>query len=201
MIKKIALALFLFSLSFNSLYAAPQVQGKSDIGINFGIAAFSDDTALDPPFMFIAKYAYGIDETIAVGIEAGYYGEASYVRDGIDLGDVVGVPLMVDFIYRWKNDSPAIVYGLIGFGTVIWDFSKSSTVNSAQATADAGASFSIKLGGGVDYYLNDRWAINVEGGYVFSSEAITITGAGSVPSSKVDLDHWYIGAGLKYLFE
>lgn len=205
-------SLFLISLMFiGTASAAPSRVGKNDIGLNVS-AAISQDDELDTAAAINGSFSHGVNEWFAVGLSAGWqdFESDSTTSAGITIDgtEITGVPLFVDLIARAPASEQSFTpYGVLGLGTVIWDIDETTATGLGATIAtqtDVDTDFAVKVGGGVDWFVNENWAINFEAAYVFSNPeaTVTATAAGTSVSvtDEIDLDYWTVGAGIKYLF-
>jgi outer membrane protein W len=203
MIKK-ALCLAVAALSVTALaYAAPDRVGIWDAGVNVsGFIPGDNDT--DNGVYVGGTFAYGVHQWIAIGVEAGWL-ETDIEEDtqlGLgDLGELHGNPLMADIIIRVPNpDQSFIPYGIVGIGVVFWDFDEGDTLESLGVDVDIDTAFAVKIGGGIDWWLNANWILNFEASYVFNDADVSVTVGGAPTTDDADLDYFQIGGGLKYMF-
>ena len=159
--------------------------GRTDVGFNVA-GVFSDENDLDDSVFLTGSVAHGLNEWLALGFEVGW------AERNLSDDDLTAIPLLVDLIVRVPNESAVVPYGVGGVGAIVWDVED----DDLDDLEDIDASFAAKLGGGIDWFLNERWIVNVEAAYVFTDEDIEITSG----SRSVELDYWTVGGGLKYLF-
>ncbi len=184
-----------------SAFAAPDRVGKWDVGFDLA-GAISTDSDLNSTVYVGANGSYGVNNWFAMGWSFGWqsFGEDSVL--GISLPDVTSYPLFADFIFRLNNPNQKYVpYGVVGIGAIFWDVDD-VTISGVTAQTDIDTSLGIKLGAGVDWFVNDNWMVNVDAHYVFTNADtdINLVGTGIRVSDTSDLDYWHIGAGVKYLF-
>ena len=150
------------------------------VGVSAAFNSSSDDTA------FISTaVSYGITPYIAIGVETGWQ-EA----DGDSQDDTVGfVPILADLIFRVPTVHESIVpYGILGLGGTY------AYVDNDHRGDDDDTSFSWKLGGGIDWFINTQWIFNFEFAYWDADVNLPRTSLGN------DASFWTLGVGLKYLF-
>ena len=191
MIKKGMLVVLLMASFCGMAYAAPDRVGKSELGFNVS-GAIPKDSGVDTAAYIGGTYAYGLQEWLAVGVETGW---AGFSEPGLDEN---AYPILGDIILRVPMDSQVKPYGIIGLGAIVWDASTSIS----NASVDIDTAFAAKFGGGVDWFVNDNWAVNFEAAYIASSTDATVrnTSTGASVSVSGDTDYWTVGGGLKYLF-
>ncbi|MGH7198669.1 MAG: outer membrane beta-barrel protein [Methylococcales bacterium] len=203
MLKK-AIVLILAAASITGLaFAAPDRVGLWDAGINAS-GLIHEDSEVDNTVYVGGTFAYGVHQWIALGVEAGWFQTDSEedTFSGIgNLGELTANPLMADIIIRVPNpDQPFIPYAIIGIGVVFYDFDESESLEGLGVDVDVDTAFALKVGGGIDWWLNANWIANFEASYVFNDADINLTAGGSTASDEADLDYFQIGGGLKYLF-
>ena len=170
-----------YMMDRDSSVVAPDRVGRWDWGIN--IAAGFNDRSDDTAF-YSTSIAYGVTPWIALGAEAGWQ-EAS-LSNTEDLGLV---PVLADIIIRVPTVNATVVpYMVVGLG-VMGAYVTDTNNNDSDNT-----SFGWKLGGGVDWFLNERWILNLELAYYGSSADLPRSSAGDSTS------FWTLGGGLKYVF-
>ncbi len=192
--KAVVLGLAQF-LIIGAAFAAPDRVGKTDIGFNLS-GAIPTDSDVDSALYVGGSLAYGVSDWLALGVEAGWagFGESDL---GINI-DEDAFPVFGDIILRVPTQSEAKPYAVVGLGAIFWDVSS----NLANVTFDIETSFAAKFGAGVDWFMNDHWALNLEASYVASSADATATNTttGASLSTSGDTNYWMVGGGLKYLF-
>ena len=161
---------------------APDRVGRWDLGV--GISAAMNDGADDSSFIS-ATISYGVTPYIGIGIEGGWQ-EA----DGASGNETIGyVPILADIILRIPTVHEAIVpYGVLGLGGA----GVYAERDNADDTDDTG--FAWKLGGGIDWFINNNWIFNFEFAYWDIDVDLPATSLGS------DTNFWTIGVAIKYLF-
>ena len=169
---------------------APDRVGKWDMGL--GIAGAMNDSVEDAAY-FSTSVSYGVTPYIALGVEAGWQ-----ESDGAEINEemVGAVPILFDIIVRVPTVHESIVpYGVLGLGAIGVYATNEDGTGSRQGDDVDDIGFGWKLGGGLDWFLNDRWIFNFEFGYLSADVEL--------PTSSVtggDYDFWTIGVALKYVF-
>ena len=189
-------------------FAAPDRTGKTDIGLEVA-GAMSTDADTNGGAYVGGNLSYGFSEWTALGVSFG--GHAADIDDVTDSGvtilgpDVSEFSLFGDLIIRVPTgESPFNPYGVVGLGVIFWNIDDTTTNTGVSVATDVDTALGIKLGGGVDYFVNDHWIANFNGAYIFNNADTTLTasagGVSIAATDKVDFDYWTIGGGLKYLF-
>lgn len=192
MFKKAVVLGFAQILIAGAVYAAPDRVGAVDVGFNAS-AGFMEDA--DTAAYFGGNMSYGINNWSAIGFSAGYQ---SFGSD-FNIGDLNAYPLMVDFYFRsHENERAYVPYAVLGLGAVVWDFDEEGL--TAGSSVDIDTSFGVKLGGGVDWFINEKWAINFEASYTFADAETKVTNSAGSVTGTSDADFWNVGGGIKYIF-
>ncbi len=113
-----------------------------------------------------------------------------------DLGDVSLLPPTLTLQYHLMPDG--VIRPYIGAGINATHF-----FNEDAGDAD-GISYDDSLGiavqAGLDYGINDDWALNIDVKKLFLSTDVDVQALGTTVSTKVDLDPWLFGLGLARRF-
>jgi len=189
--------------------AAPDRVGQTDIGFNAAGSIATGDH-VDSSIYLGGSLSYGVNEWLALGIEAGWLSPEIALKPSAgagrsDVGDANVVPILFDVILRWNQEALVFVpYAVAGFGVGLWSVNESSTFDLASVSVNDETSFVMKFGGGVDFFTEqtreNTWILNFEFSYNIYSENIGSQTAGGASIDSADLDYWLIGGGIKYLF-
>lgn len=196
-------------LSSAQAYAAPDRVGKFDAGISIA-GAISTDSDINSAFFIGGNIAYGINQWVAIGFSGGWQehgtDDATILGETFPGPDISGVPLFGDIIIRIPiEDQPFTPYGIVGIGTVLWDADESiSSPSAILVQTEIKDAIAVKVGGGIDWFVNESWIVNFEAYYVFSQPdaeiTVSVPGFSATESDELDLDYWTVGGGIKYLF-
>jgi opacity protein-like surface antigen len=183
--------LVLLAGSYAFAAEAPDRVGHWDLGV-LG-AGTSNDGNVDDSGWAQANLSYGVTPWIALGVEGGWQ-ETDTNNMTEELG-IVGV--MGDIIVRHPYLHDQLVpYGVLGLGVIGAYLSNEPPTNSSQQGDDVDdTAFGWKLGGGLDWFLNDNWVVNFEVAYW--------DGDVDLPGTSVaddDISFWTFGGGLKFVF-
>lgn len=114
-----------------------------------------------------------------------------------DLGDVSLLPPTLTLQYHLMPDG--IIRPYIGAGINATHF-----FNEDSGDTATGISYDDSLGiavqAGLDYGINDDWALNIDVKKLFLSTDVDVQALGTTVSTKVDLDPWLFGLGLARRF-
>jgi opacity protein-like surface antigen len=191
MFKRIAFLFVAICLTGSAAYAAaPDRVNHLDLGVLAG-GAFNDTNVEDAGYVQ-ANVSYGITPYIAIGAEAGWQ-EADGSFDEENVGSA---QFMADIIVRNPYLHDALVpYGVVGLGSIhqyVTDEDGGGPNNNGDDVNDS--SFGWKIGGGVDWFLNPNWALNLEIAYFGASNDLP---GSSAPDGS---DFVTVGGGIKFVF-
>jgi outer membrane protein W len=197
MLKKTFFVLALASFVAGAVYAAPDRTGRWDYGVH-AAGLIPDDSESDEAGYIGGQVAYGVAPWLALGASAGW-AEFDESDSGVNLEQTI-VPVFGDIIFRIPMpDQPFQPYGIVGLGAIISDVDE----NVAAIDVDVETEFAAKVGGGIDWFINDHWIINFEGSYIMcdaDAEFKNATTGAPIASVEGNMDMWSVGGGLKYLF-
>lgn len=186
--------------------AAPDPTGKIDAGIGAS-AFFGGDGGADDTVFVAGAVNYGLNPHWAIGVSGGW-ADTEIEGDNaagsrLEAGSETLIPLFFDVIYRAHSDERSWTpYFDLGLGMLFVDHggNRDLGINNLSVQDDDG--FAVKLAGGVDWFVTENWAYNLELGYVFTdASADIVSNATGDEIDSVDLDFWYAGAGVKYRFD
>ena len=184
--------------------------GKFEVGVDIAGTVLMDHMIGSAPFVG-GKFAYGINKWLAIGFSAGWHNHGSddINAEGVTFfgPDLTGIPLFGELILRLPpiNDR-AEFYGVAGFGTVLWDMDNTTDTIGTKYVMKISNPFALKLGGGMDFFLNKNWIFNIESSYIFDRPDLKVIAHNGTTSfaeniNHVKLDYWTAGGTLKYLFD
>lgn len=227
--KRVAVALgfaVLFAVAGNASAADPKETGpyvvlSSNYALNYEGSVESDfpDLGIEESvradsihgLSLSARLGYDLNKYFAAELESGWsvfdfktsdvLAEATGISDG---GNLHVVPLLVNAVAKYPVEQ-FVPYVTGGTGVFFVGFGESSEVKDAEIDVDVGsAAYGFKLGGGLDYFLTENLALNLESGFWFIVDPeFTVLDAedgSTLSSGEADMDTWYIGGGLKFKF-
>ncbi len=112
----------------------------------------------------------------------------------IDLGDVMILPPTLNLQYHFNPKGTFRPYAGAGVGYIFYYDEDPGAVNSIKY--EDGVSYSLQLG--MDYGIDEHWAINADIKKLYHETDVTING-GAI-TADVDLDPWIFGLGVAYRF-
>lgn len=113
----------------------------------------------------------------------------------IDLGEVTHFPPTVTLKYRWTNFGRIEPY--VGAGVNFTSFIDSEP--PAGRHVDYDSSVGPALQAGVDYRLDDHWAVNFDVRRIWINTGVTISGDINA-TDEVDINPWVVSTAIAYRF-
>ena len=151
-----------------------------------------------------AKIAYGVTPWMAIGFESGWQEAGTAANFDEDVGRVVlmgdlfwRIPVRNNQFWNWTVENPMFVpYVVLGMGTVTTYVTNAPPpATNTNGDDEDDTVFGWKIGGGVDWFVNEHWAMNIEISYLNNEPHLTGTTV-----SLNQLDFWTLGGGLKYVY-
>ena len=169
-----------------SAFAAPDRVGR--VALGFNVSAAINEGDVDNSAYFGLNASYGLMPWLALGISGGW--EEGDIDNAQFPGEVGIANVMADVILRYQTqDSPYVPYAVLGLGGV------GSYLAQDNQNDDDDTTFGIKLGLGVDYFINDNWILNLEGAYFIADNDLR-----NATTTVDGTDHATLGGGVKYAF-
>ena len=187
----------------NSTAVASQRGGKSEVSFLWTGVSPQDSDISTASYEGI-EVNYGLNDWLAVGFSGGWAQTTLNVTDAfsskVSGGDIVLVPLFADFIVRAPS-GPVRPYGVVGFGTVI-PFTTSGALNNDNLKSKPKIGPAEKVGAGLDWFFSKNMALYCEADYIFNGSKLEIeTEDTDTQTDEKSFDFWYVGGGLKVLFD
>ena len=202
--RKIAMILGVLLVSSTCAFAMPDRTEKTDIGFHIG-GLLPDSTRMDSGVYYGGSASYGVNDWFAVGVESGFEDARTNFQIGTTehQAHISHIPLFLDLIFRYtKTEYDYVPYGVLGLGMLFTDIHGTGTLRDANLKLNVDNSFAIKLGAGVDWFVNDKWILNFEASYVWADANAQIKDLSTGNTfDSINMDYWAIEGGLKYLFD
>ena len=192
MLKRVSLFSLVMVLACASAFAAdaPDRVNKLDWGIEGG-GVLTDGSGMDDAGFIQTNLSYGLTPWIAIGIEGGWWeaNTSAANNESIGVGEILG-----DIIVRVPTIHDKIVpYALFGMGYAGTYMQNEPATPAQQGADNSDGSFAWKIGGGLDWFLNENWAANFEFGFNGNGSSLP-------QASTNNSDFWSIVGGIKYIF-
>ena len=188
-----------------SAYAFPEQTQKWEAGLIIGGIQPSNADGSFAPY-WGGNLCYGINEWSAMGLSVGgtdfRLSTETAAGRKISAGKAQTFPIFVDIIFRANSLHESIApYGVLGLGGMVTRKLTNDDLSDGYH-AKVSSGFAGKIGLGVDWLYSPDLIFNLEFNYVLSGAKLEIIRNGdSLASINKDLDYWFIGLGVKHLFE
>lgn len=195
----------LLVIKASNVEAGPDRNQKWDAGFDLSRADTSSNN-IGESMLLSANLSYGLNEILALGVSGGYT-EVSFKANppsGLVEGqDLTMTPVFGDIIFRVPTgELPFAPYAIFGLGAMISHETGTDTLLAKNTNVRTEDAFASKLGGGVDWQVTPKWIYNFEIAYVLTGARLVVFNTSTnAQIESNDLDFWYIGGGVKYLFD
>ena len=203
--QKFFLMILMILVSAMSVSAAEDRTGKTDLNFQIG-GLLSTNSHSDNGAYYGGRVTYNFKDWFAVGLEGGYSDTTTrFTIDPTEYRSHISyIPLFFDLMFKYtqNQDYNYVPYGVLGLGMLFTDVHGTGTLNDSNFKMDINNSFAIKLGAGIDWFVNSNWALNFEASYVWAAadaNLVNLTSGTAVDSAS--MDYWTLLGGLKYLFD
>jgi outer membrane protein len=218
--KKIVVLFFVVSalvLVFGQVGFAQDMKGKFGIGARVAYVNYSGDDydyfgyniELDPDdaVMLGANLTYYIHRYFSFELSGDYAKtdvELKAFSVSENIGEMKQIPIILNARFHFSTNQKISPYLSGGIGYYINDFDLSDSLSSVLPPGyelDLEDSIGFNLGGGIQFLLNEHFALDLDLKYIWNNTDIEAKAPGySTEEISVDLDNFYVGVGLKYFF-
>ena len=215
--RKIILIMFVTALFVFSGTAgfAQEMEKKFAVGARAGFYKITDD---DIPQGEIKSSGTLYGEANLTYFFVDYFSlelSGGYVRPDLDLtesstgfvleyGELKQIPFLLTARFHWWNDIPKVgLYACGGVGYFFNDFSVSDTYSTSNPgiAVDADDSLGALVGLGLEYFITNKVALNVDIKYIYNPVDFLQTEPGVSPLAfDLNLNTFLGGVGIKYYF-
>lgn len=213
--KKIGLVLCMITLLlfFNNATFAQEMDKKWGIGARLSYYAPDDTTIEDVSFdpdssvLFEGNLTYFVNDLFSFEFGTGYTKpdvDAESSGISLEFGELEQIPiLLTGRFHYWLPNTSTNFYAGAGVGYYVNDFDLSSLFQTAIPgfNIDSDDSFGFHVNGGVEFFINDNVAFDVDLKYIWNEADFTSTMSGFPPETdEIDLDAFSAGISIKYFF-
>jgi outer membrane protein len=220
--KKIVVLVFVVAalvLVFGQVGFAQDMKGKFGIGALVAYANYSGDD--DDNGVLGVEYEVDFENTAWYGINLTYFVHkyfsfelsGNYAKTDVnltvsgvstDIGEVEQTPILLNGRLHFSTNSTINPYFSLGVGYFLNDYELSASASSSIPTGsvvDFEDSIGWFLGTGVEYFLNEHFALNLDFKYIFNNTDARLKFPNeSWIEESVSLNLFTLGAGLKFYF-
>ena len=200
-------------LVFSQVGFAQDMKGKFGIGARIGYVNYAGDnyddsgSNIDIDFDEAASYGgnlvYYIERYFSLELSADYIKTDTEIKGpGIsptNIGKLKQVPVVLNGRFHFSTNQKISPYLSAGIGYYFNDFDLSDSSAGDEINPDN--SFGFNLGGGIQFLLDEHFAIDLDLKYIWNKADFELTAPGDPTEEiSIDLDNFYAGIGLKYYF-
>lgn len=180
-----------------TLQVSPNDNSGSVSSIPGSSVGVGSDTTLELDFTYFITQKLGV-EAILGSSQNNINGKGSIA--GLNkIAEVRTLPPTLTLQYHFQPDASIRPYAGLGINyTRFFDEKASSSLNNALGSTDVNLSSSWGLSGqlGVDVKFNQDWFFNFDVKYIQMNTTATLNSGGTVRQVNVDINPWFIGAGV-----
>ncbi|HEB85871.1 MAG TPA: OmpW family protein [Gammaproteobacteria bacterium] len=180
-----------------ALQVSPNDDSGSVSSIPGSGVGVGSDTTPELDFTYFITRNLGV-EAILGSSQNNINGKGSIV--GLNkIAEVRTLPPTVTLQYHFQPDASIRPYAGLGINyTRFYDEKASSSLEGALGPTDVELSSSWGLSGqlGVDIAVNRNWFVNFDLKYIQMNTTATLNSSGTVRKVNVDINPWFIGAGV-----
>ncbi len=180
-----------------ALQVSPNDNSGSVSSIAGSAVGVGDDTTIELDFTYFITRNLGV-EAILGSSQNNINGKGSIA--GLNkIAEVRTLPPTVTLQYHFKPDAGIRPYAGLGINyTRFFDEQATSSLNATLGPTDVDLSSSWGLSGqlGVDIEFNQDWFFNFDVKYIQMNTTATLNSGGTVRRVNVDINPWFIGAGV-----
>ena len=196
-----------------SLFAGSEtsVKGKTmGLGLEAGYVIPSEDNFGKAP-AFGLSFFYSFSKQFRLELK-GYFSPIDVENnpEGLSAGTLNVIPLQLSLQYRFSIGRRFIPYVGAGVGYYVNNFSVQNNDQwqnlGFNINEEVDSVFGFHFGAGIDYFIKSNMAVNIDiryciasfnGSYTITEEVSGISHGGNIEG---DLNHIFLGIGIKFLF-
>ena len=195
---------------------AQDMKGRLGIGARVSYVDFSDDDYTvygvevdvepDEDIMYEGNLTYFIQDYLSLELSVGYT-ETDVDFDAlgleIDAGEFETIPVLLSLRAHLSTNTKVSPYLLFGIGYFFNDFDQNDPViefiYGPGADVDVDDSFGFHVGGGVEVFVSENIALNLDLKYIWTEVEADVNVAG-FKDEDIDMDSFVAGLGIKFYF-
>ena len=206
-----ALMLVVSQVSF-----AQDMEGRLGLGARVSYVNFTDDDYT----VYGVKVDVEPDESIMYGVNLTYFIQnylslelsVDYTETDVDLkalglsgdaGDFESIPVLLSLRAHLDTNTKVSPYLLVGVGYFFNDIDQNDStiefIYGPGADVDLDDSFGFHVGGGVEVFVSENVAVNLDLKYICTEVEADVNVAGFTDED-LDMDSFVAGLGIKYYF-
>ena len=160
----------------------------------------------DATVLFEGIAQYFVNDLFSLEFSVGYSNgdfDAESLGVSVNFGELQQIPVrLTGRFHHWFVDSKATFYGGGGVGYYFNDFDLANVVLSSEpgASVDVDNSFGYHLDAGVEYFVTESWALDLDVKYVWNKADFDFIDSTGVETVGIALNSFIAGVSLKYCF-
>jgi outer membrane protein len=205
-------------LVFGQVGFAQDMKGKFGIGARVGyvnysgddldLSGFDMDVDFDDAAMYGGNLVYYLHNYFSLELSGDYVKTDTEIKGSglspTNIGELKQIPIILNGRFHFSTNQKISPYLSAGIGYYINDFDLSDSLSSVLPSGselDPDDSIGFNLGGGIQFLLNEHFALDLDLKYIWNKTDFEAKAPGYEKEEfSVDLDNFYVGIGLKYYF-
>lgn len=213
--KKIVVLFFVVAallFVFGQVSFAQDMEGKIGLGARVAYVNYTEDeydaygeeldTEADDAAMVGINLTYFVHRYFSFELSADYV-ETDLEISGADAGELTQIPVLLSGRMHFKTNPNVNPYLAFGVGYFFNDFdSNPQTIKSfygSGADADVDSGLGYHLGGGIEFFISEKSAVNLDLKYIWTDfdAAVNVPG---FTEEEFEINPFVMGLGIKYYF-
>lgn len=195
---------------------AQDMEGRLGLGARASYVNFTDDDYT----VYGVKVNVEPDESVMYGVNLTYFIQnylslelsVDYTETDVDLkalglsgdaGDFESIPVLLSLRAHLSTNTKVSPYLLFGIGYFFNDIDQNDSniefIYGPGAKVDVDDSFGFHVGGGVEVFVSENVALNLDFKYIWTEVETSVNVAGFTDED-LDMDSFVAGLGIKYYF-
>lgn len=205
-----------FMLVVSQVSFAQDMEGRLGLGARVSYVNFEGDDYTvygvnvdvepDESVMYGLNLTYFIQKYLSIELSVDYTEtdvELSALGLSGDAGDFESIPVLLSLRVHFSTNPKVSPYLLFGGGYFFNDIDQNDStiefIYGSGAKVDVDDSFGFHVGGGVEVFVSENVALNLDLKYIWTEVETSVNVAGFTDED-MDMDSFVAGLGIKYYF-
>jgi len=191
---------------------AQDMEGRLGLGARASYVNFTDDDYVKVNVEPDESVMYGVNLTYFIQNYLSLELSVDYTETDVDLkalglsrdaGDFESIPVLLSLRAHLSTNTKVSPYLLFGIGYFFNDIDQNDSniefIYGPGAKVDVDDSFGFHVGGGVEVFVSENVALNLDFKYIWTEVETSVNVAGFTDED-LDMDSFVAGLGIKYYF-
>ena len=200
----------------NQVSFAQNMEGRLGLGARVSYIDYSDDDYTlygvkvdvepDEDVMYEGNLTYFIQDYFSIELSLGYVEtdvDLSAFGLSVDAGEIENIPVILSGRLHFSTNPKINPYISFGVGYFFNDFDQNDYIVESLygpgADIDVDDSFGFHLGAGVEFFISENAALNLDFKYIWTEVEAEVNVPG-FSDEDLDINPYVLGLGIKYYF-